>query len=388
MRTSLLGSLVDVVRKNHSRKVPRIRVFELGRVFLRDASAQRGPLSVAGVRQPMRIAAAAYGPALAEQWEGPERLVDYFDLKADMEALCAPLTPRLEPARHPALHPGRAARVLLDGRPAGWLGELHPKWQQKYELPHPALLFELDAEPLLAVPIPHPRVPSRFPPVVRDIALVFDAATPVQAVLDAISAGKPPIVQSVRLFSLYRGAGLPPGSKSLAFRVVMQHTERTLTDAEADAARDALVALLGEKFSAKLRTSQHAGTRNRGKQGVGDDFDEGRTCRPAVREGRAEQARGQGHGRGLLRRDPRGAGAGGKRQAFRLRQLPAARQATAPGTHPKDRRGNPHQRPPCRDFPRQPEAQGHGGESAPWNKAAGKLSSRRSRPSATSPSVR
>ena len=255
MRTSLLGSLVDVVRKNHSRKVPRIRVFELGRVFLRDASAQRGPLSVAGVRQPMRIAAAAYGPALAEQWDGPERLVDYFDLKADMEALCAPLTPRLEPARHPALHPGRAARVLLDGRPAGWLGELHPKWQQKYELPHPALLLELDAEPLLAVPIPQPRVPSRFPPVVRDIALVFDAATPVQAVFDAISAGKPPIVQSVRLFSLYRGAGLPSGSKSLAFRVVMQQTERTLTDAEADAARDALVALLGEKFSAKLRTS-------------------------------------------------------------------------------------------------------------------------------------
>jgi phenylalanyl-tRNA synthetase beta chain len=89
----------------------------------------------------------------------------------------------------------------------------------------------------------------------RDITLLFDAGTPVQAVFDAISARKPPIVQSVRLFSLYRGPGVASGSKSLAFRVVMQHTERTLTDAEADAARDALVALLGEKFSAKLRTS-------------------------------------------------------------------------------------------------------------------------------------
>jgi phenylalanyl-tRNA synthetase beta chain len=90
--------------------------------------------------------------------------------------------------------------------------------------------------------------------VVRDIALLFPAGTPLQAVLDAIQAEKPPIVRGVRLFNLYRGAELPPGTKSLAFRVVMQHTERTLTDAEADAARDALVALLGRKFSATLRT--------------------------------------------------------------------------------------------------------------------------------------
>jgi phenylalanyl-tRNA synthetase beta chain len=210
---------------------------------------------VAGVHQPMRIAAAAYGPAFAGQWDAPERAVDYFDVKGDLEALCAPLAPRLEPAPHPAFHPGRSARVLLDGKPAGWLGELHPKWLQKYELPQPAMIFELEAEPLTAVPVPSPGVPSRFPPVLRDITLVFDLGTPVQEVFDTLSARKPPIVQSIRLLSLYRGAGVPPGSKSLAFRVVMQHTERTLTDAEADAARDALVALLGEKFSAKLRTS-------------------------------------------------------------------------------------------------------------------------------------
>ena len=90
--------------------------------------------------------------------------------------------------------------------------------------------------------------------MVRDIAMEFDAETSVQAVLDAIHTGKPPIVRSVRLFSLYRGPGLPAGTKSLAFRVVMQDTARTLTDAEADAARDALVALLGRRFSARLRT--------------------------------------------------------------------------------------------------------------------------------------
>jgi phenylalanyl-tRNA synthetase beta chain len=255
MRTSLLGSLVANIKYNQARKVGRIRVFEIARVFLRDPASPRGPLTVPGLRQPIRVAGAAYGPALAEQWDTPERAVDFFDVKADLEMLCAPRTPRLEPSAHPAFHPGRSAQVLLGGRPAGWLGELHPRWLRKYGLPQPAILFELDADPLTVAPVPHPTVPSRFPPVVRDIALVFDAGTPVQAVFDAISAEKPPIVQSVRLFSLYRGAALSPGSKSLAFRVVMQHTERTLTDAEADAARDTLVALLGQKFSAKLRAS-------------------------------------------------------------------------------------------------------------------------------------
>jgi phenylalanyl-tRNA synthetase beta chain len=117
------------------------------------------------------------------------------------------------------------------------------------------MVFELDAEPLLALPTPEPRVPSRFPPVVRDISLEFAQNTPVQAVLEAMEAEKPPIVRQVGLLNLYRGPGLPDDRKSLAFRVVMQDTERTLTDAEADAARDTLVALLGRKFSAKLRTS-------------------------------------------------------------------------------------------------------------------------------------
>ena len=255
MRSTLIGSLLANIRYNQDRRVPRVRVFEVGRVFLRDASAPDGPLSVAGVRQPIRVAAAAYGPALAEQWDDSlDRPVSFFDVKADLEALFAPLAPRFEPAAHPALHPGRSARVVLEGQPAGWIGELHPKWQAKYGLAKPAVVLEVEAEALLRAPLPTPRVPSRFPPVVRDLSLVFAAETPVQAIFDAISAEKPPIVQAVKLFSLYRGAGLPAGSKSLAFRVVMQDTERTLTDAEADAARDALVALLGERFSAKLRT--------------------------------------------------------------------------------------------------------------------------------------
>jgi phenylalanyl-tRNA synthetase beta chain len=254
MRSSLIGSLLQKVKYNHDRKVPRIRVFEVGRVYLRDPAAPEGPLSVAGLRQPVRIGAAAFGPVADEQWDEPARGVDFFDLKADIEALAAPLRLRFEAAPHPAFHPGRSARILLEGKMVGSIGELHPKWQQKYGLPQAPSFFELDAEALQSVPLPQPGAVSDQPPVVRDISMLFALETPAQAVLDAIQAEKPAIVTSVSVLSLFRGTGVPQDRKSLAFRVVMQDTERTLTDAEADAARDALVSLLGRRFSATLRT--------------------------------------------------------------------------------------------------------------------------------------
>ena len=258
MRTTLFGSLIANIRYNHARKLPRIRVFEIGRVYLRDAAAAAGALSVAGLRQPVRVAGAAFGPALDEQWGAPARGVDFFDVKADLEAICAPRRLRFEAKEHPALHPGRSARVQIEGSAGyehiGWLGELHPRWQQKYELPQPAVLFELEADRLAEAPLPRPRQPSRFPPVVRDIALLVDAGLQAEAFLEAVQAEKPAIVQEVRVFDLYQGQSLPAGKKSLAFRVVMQDTERTLTDAEADSARDALIGLWGRRLGAMLRT--------------------------------------------------------------------------------------------------------------------------------------
>ncbi|MEO8717398.1 MAG: phenylalanine--tRNA ligase subunit beta [Burkholderiales bacterium] len=253
MRTTLLGGLLANVRYNAARKLPRIRVFELGRVFLRDARVADGPLDVAGVRQPLRIAAAACGPALEEQWGSPLRPVDLFDAKADLEALFAPRLPRYEAAPHPAFHPARSSRVLVNGKLAGWIGELHPRWLQKYDIPQGVVCFELDVAALLEAPLPRPEVLSRFPPVTRDIAMLVNTDIAVQALLDAIAGETPAIVQEVHLFDLYQGPNLPPGKKSVAFRVVMQDTERTLTDAEADSARDALISLWGRRFAATLR---------------------------------------------------------------------------------------------------------------------------------------
>jgi phenylalanyl-tRNA synthetase beta chain len=255
MRTTLFGSLVANVAHNVARKAPRIRMFELGRVYLRDPSVREGAQDVAGIRQPARIGAIAYGAALEEQWGVPDkRAVDFYDVKADVETLLAPRVARYEAAPHPALHPGRSARVSLDGVPIGWVGELHPRWQQKYGFPLPAVLFELDVEALTRGKLPRYRETSKYPPVIRDRAMEFDESLPVSRILEEMERNRPPVVQEIRLFDSYRGKGVERGKKSLAFRVVMQDTARTLTDAEADAAMAQLTELLAAKFGAKLRT--------------------------------------------------------------------------------------------------------------------------------------
>src|SRR5690606_24495003 len=148
MRSTMIGSLIANVRYNLNRKVARIRVFEIGAVYLRANTTQDGPLSVAGYDQPKRVAALAYGPVVEEQWGQAARNVDYFDVKADLETLFAPRKLTFVKVEHPALHPGRSAAILLDGRQVGVIGELHPRWQQKYDLPLAPVFFEADAAAL------------------------------------------------------------------------------------------------------------------------------------------------------------------------------------------------------------------------------------------------
>lgn len=253
MRSTLLGGLLSTIRHNLNRRQSRIRVFEVGRAFLRDPSTPDGELSVKGIRQPMRVAAAAYGPALEEQWGTAARQVDFFDLKQDLEVLLAPNRADFEAATHPALHPGRSARVHLDGRPIGWLGELHPKWQKRFELPDPVVLFEVDTEPLQSVPLPQYREVSKFPPVYRDLAMTVDESIPAEVLLEALARTRPAIVDAVSLFDVYRGKGIENGKKGLAFRVLLQDTQKTLTDAEVDAAMTALRQVLEQEYGAKLR---------------------------------------------------------------------------------------------------------------------------------------
>jgi len=253
MRSSLLGGLVANLQYNVNRRASRVRVFEVGRVFLRTPGLPEAPLEVAGIRQPVRIGGAALGLALEEQWGVPARGVDFFDVKGDLENLASPQALRFEPAAHPALHPGRSARVLLEGRPIGWIGELHPRWQEKYELPAAAILFEVDAAPLQQVALPVARPVPRFPAVNRDISVLVAETMPIQAILDDLALHKPPLVESIRLFDLYRGPGVENGRKSLAFRVLLQDTQKTMTDPEVESAVAQLRERLVRQFGAKLR---------------------------------------------------------------------------------------------------------------------------------------
>ena len=158
-----------------------------------------------------------------------------------------------EAATHPALHPGRSAQINLDGKAVGWLGELHPRWQQKADLPKSAVLFELDLEPMTRRALSVAGEISKYPLVRRDIAVVVSENVSLKALLDSLQTGRPTIVSDISLFDVYRGKGIENGKKSLAFRVLLQDTEKTLTDAEADLAVIKLLDILQNQFNAVLR---------------------------------------------------------------------------------------------------------------------------------------
>ena len=249
MRSTLIGGLIANVSTNLKRKQNRIRVFETGRCFFRDKPGH----PVEGFHQPLKVAGLAYGSALPEQWGQPSRNVDFFDIKAEVEALLAPVTARFEKTDHPAFHPGRSARIKVDGTTIGVMGEIHPEWVQKYELPTAPVAFEIELDALLKAHIPTFSEFSRQPCAVRDLAIVVDQKLDLQQVLDGLESAKPTIVQDIRLFDVYTGKGIESGKKSLAFRIVMQDTQRTLLDVEVDATVQQLIVYLQQSFAAQLR---------------------------------------------------------------------------------------------------------------------------------------
>src|SRR5690606_703974 len=180
---------------------------------------------------------------------------DFYDLKGDLEALFAPLRLHFERVSHPALHPGRAAAVLLDGRRIGVLGELHPVWVQRYELGTAPVVFEVELEDALAARLPGYVEISRMPAVVRDLALVVGQDVTVARVLEVLKAAAPAVVREITLFDVYQGKGIEPDRKSLAFRVSMQDTQRTLGEAEVESAVAALVREAEIALGARLRGS-------------------------------------------------------------------------------------------------------------------------------------
>ena len=260
MRSGLIGGLIANIQYNQKRQQSRVRVFELGRVFRRDPSVTDGDLSVAGVRQPLHLAAAAWGPAEPEQWGLPVRQTDFFDVKNDIERLCSQQAQnlRFEAVVHPALHPGRSANVLVGEQVIGFVGELHPQWVQDNELVHPPVLFELDVTALQQMHFPNYQEVSRQPAVFRDLAVWAPSQLNVQDLLDTVRNNQQDgqfldIIKDIALFDVWKDPKSDSQERSLALRFTLQDPSATLEDTRVDQCMNAVLTLLVEKHGVRKR---------------------------------------------------------------------------------------------------------------------------------------
>jgi phenylalanyl-tRNA synthetase beta chain len=228
-------------------------LFEVGATYFNQTSQD----SSAAFVESTAISGLAYGSAKPEQWSADASELDFFEVKAHVDALLGGTSAHkqitYEKAEHVTLHPGQTARILLDGAPVGWLGKLHPKWQQHYSLSKSTFLFELQAEAVLNRQIPSYQEVSKLLPIRRDLAVVVDADLAVNSLLNAVEKANIPLILEVALFDLYQGQGIPENKKSLALSVLMHDTQKTLTDADADTAIANLLSLLQNNFAATLR---------------------------------------------------------------------------------------------------------------------------------------
>jgi len=235
--------LVGALCFNLNRKQSRVRLFEVGACF---AKVEHDYV------QTQRLSGLCHGEVQPEQWGVAARPVDFFDVKADVEALFAPRALRFVAATHPALHPGRSAQIFCGEQMAGWIGELHPHWQQQYDIAQACVWFEIELGALTQARVPLMSEIPKFLPVRRDLAVVVDEGVTVQTLLDAMQRISAPYVAELALFDVYRGKGVEQGKKSVAFRVLLQDTHKTLTESEIEPSIAQLVGVL-QIHGAQLR---------------------------------------------------------------------------------------------------------------------------------------
>lgn len=251
MRTSLLPGLVAALQGNLRRQQSRVRLFESGRVFA--CGDDGAPIETA------MVAAVVSGAARAEQWGERSREADFFDFKGDLESLLAMSGDAGawgfdREALPPWLHPGRGARVLRDGRPAGFLGVLHPRLSRALDLDEDVHAFEVRIEALAARPLPRGHGLPRFPSVRRDIAVELPRTVAWDEVEATLRQALGAVLAAVFVFDVYTGKNLKEGEKSLAMGLILQDASRTLTDEDADRGVAAAVGALEAAFGARLRS--------------------------------------------------------------------------------------------------------------------------------------
>lgn len=246
MRRSLMPGLVEAVRHNVNRQAPRVRVFETGQCFVSSDDQ---------LDQSERLGIALYGQQAPLHFSG-DRLVDFFDLKGivdGLEIVNGGGSLSWSSGEHPALAPGQTARVSINGQSIGIVGRLHPRLARELDLPKPLFLADLNLSPLLSGQVTAFKAISRYPRVLRDLAVVVDDSIAWQQIVDAVESLGDSRIQSVELFDVYRGTGVPEGCQSLALSLSLQDPEKTLDDVAIQEMVNQVVRTLGEQTGAELR---------------------------------------------------------------------------------------------------------------------------------------
>ncbi len=255
MRTTIWTGLLKSLIYNVNRQQDRVRLFETGLCFSQPPN--QADLQFDNISQVRKIAGVACGRRAEENWANSAEVIDFYDIKGDVECVLAltghPGEFEFVPQSHPALHAGQSAAILKDGEAIGFVGLLDPRVQQDLDCRYPIFLFEIKIEEVIAKSIAQSAAMSRFPEVRRDIALILDQAVTAGQVRQCIENTADETLQNLKLFDVYQGKGIDPNRKSLALGLTFQHSSRTLTDDEINDSMDRIVSTLQAQLGASLR---------------------------------------------------------------------------------------------------------------------------------------
>ena len=251
MRTTMWAGLLNALKHNVNRQQSRVRLFETGLCFKPESETS----GIDGITQEPMFAGVICGDLHHEQWAEKTQKVDFFDVKADVEALLSfsEADSVFAAAENPALHPGQSASIKQNGEIVGWVGALHPEVQKALDIDQRVYVFELKQSAIANNNIPVFSPLSRFPEVRRDLAILVDEALPVADILTVINESSSDLVKETQIFDIYQGKGVDEGRKSVAFGLILQEFSRTLTDNEVDSEIENIVSTLNQQFAATLR---------------------------------------------------------------------------------------------------------------------------------------
>jgi len=246
MRSKMWGSHIETLIYNLNRGNSQIRIFEIASLYQKIKSEFSETLVLSGL---------VSGNYIPEQWSSKKREINFYDIKGDIEIISGNIlsieTPKgIIPE---AFHPGQVAELVIDKTSVGWLGQLHPAWQQKYALIEKTYLFEFSIEKLVNSKEADIKLPTKFPPLRRDISVVVDINVRVGDMVKEVKSRAIDQVFDFYAFDVYEGNGIEDNNKSIAFLILMQDTYKTLEEEEVTNVVNQVLGILQNKFKAKLR---------------------------------------------------------------------------------------------------------------------------------------